>query len=421
MINEIFSVRGGRKLFGSYTVHGAKNAVLPLLASSVLTEKSVTVRDCPDITDVTAMVDVLRALGMRVHKSGRNITVSGTPCEITVPPHLSGVMRSSMFMLGSLLTKNGEVRLKNPGGCKIGKRPLDIHLDGLQLMGATVETGDDYVHCYARRLQGADILMRYPSVGATENLMMSAVLAKGSTSLIGCAREPEIVCLAEALRSMGARIRGEGTSVIKIDGVDELDGAAVTPVEDRIYAGTLLACAAIAGGDIEICNINARYLNAVLVQLSSPHCCVSDKNGIIRICGDGIVLPTEISTGPYPLFPTDMQAQLMACQCAADGGVSVMRETVFENRFAHVAEFAKMGVKIALSNQTATVYGSVLKPSLNLVSSDLRGGAGLVTAALKADGESAVSGVEYIDRGYEKFETALTSLGADIKRKQMFV
>ncbi len=405
-------------MFGETVIHGAKNAVLPLLASSVLTSKPVTVLDCPNITDVNAMAEVLRALGMHVSKNGRSITVSGEPNAMSVPPHLSSVMRSSMFLLGSMLTKTGEVRMANPGGCNIGPRPLDIHLDGLQLMGATVETGADYVHCYARRLQGADILMRYPSVGATENLMMSAVLAKGSTSLIGCAREPEIVSLAEGLRAMGARIRGEGTSVIKVDGVDELDGAVITPVEDRIAAGTFLAAAALAGGEVEIKNINAKYLQSVICQLATPHCAITDKSGILSVKSDGIILPSDISTGPYPLFPTDMQAQLMACQCAADGGVSTMHETVFENRFAHALEYAKMGVKISVCNKVATIYGGTLKGSETLTASDLRGGAGLVIAALKANGESVISGVEFIDRGYEKLENALMQLGASVGRRR---
>ncbi|MEG1529352.1 MAG: UDP-N-acetylglucosamine 1-carboxyvinyltransferase [Clostridia bacterium] len=418
MEQEIFRINGGFPLYGSVTLHGAKNAVLPLLAAAILTDKPVTICDCPDITDVTNMLEILRVLNIKIDRNGREITVSGTPTMTDIPSRLSKVMRSSMFLLGALLTVTGEVRLFTPGGCKIGARPLDIHLDGLKQMGATVEFGDDYVHCFAKKLVGADIVMKYPSVGATENLMMSAVLAKGRTTLINCAREPEIVSIACGLKAMGAKIFGEGTSVMIIDGVDTLDSAKITPVEDRIVCGTTLSAVAVCGGRCIIENANIYNLQSVVETLRSAHCQIKDEGGCITVKSDGIILPSVITTGPYPLFPTDMQAQIMALQCSTEG-ISSVTETVFENRFQHIAEYKKMGASIRLNNRTATIYGKKLRPSLELQCPDLRGGAGIIIAALRAHGESNVSNIEFVDRGYENIDEMFRSLGAKISRRMV--
>lgn len=411
-------IRGGKPLFGRTTVHGAKNAVLPLLACSVMTRESVTVRDCPYITDVDAMLETLRALGVAVKRNMRDITVTGYPSLSSVPSVLAGVMRSSVFMLGALLSTLGEVTLAAPGGCKIGARPMDIHLDGLKLMGADIETDGGFVTCRADKLKGADIVMKYPSVGATENLLMASVTAKGKTRLIGCAREPEVVSLAKCLVSMGARITGEGSSVITVDGVDELGGTIFTPVQDRIVCGTLLCGAALCGGRVEIENAELKSIGAAAALLSSDGCRITDNGGSVTIESGGRIRPANVSTGAYPLFPTDLQAQFTTCLCCADGASSVC-ETVFENRFAHVRELKKMGADICVDGRRALINGGELYATDDLEASDLRGGAGLVIAALKAKGKSVINNVGYIDRGYESIESTFKALGADIVRKSL--
>lgn len=415
---EIFRIYGGNPLYGKTIVHGAKNAVLPMLAASVLTSRKVSVCDCPLISDVDDMVRVLQALGVVVERCGREISVSGAPEVTEIPPHLACAMRSSVFMLGALLSETGEVRLFTPGGCRIGARPLDIHFDGLTRLGARVEYGEDFVQCTAQKLKGADIVLKYPSVGATENLVMAAVKAEGTTRLIGAAREPEICSLVRLLRKMGADISGEGTPVITVRGVDELDGASCIPVTDRIVAGTVMAAVAVCGGKVEIVGGDADIMGAVISPFLSSHTFLVEHGGVMIFESDGMLMPTDVSTGPYPLFPTDMQAPFMACQCYACG-MSSMRETVFEDRFAHVGELRKMGADIALAGNTAFVDGSRGMRGAHLCAADLRGGAGLIVAALGANGESTLEGVRYIDRGYENIEEIFSLLGGKIVRERV--
>lgn len=415
---EIFRIYGGNPLYGKTVVHGAKNAVLPMLAASVLTSRKVSVCDCPLISDVDDMVRVLQALGVVVERCGREISVSGAPEVTEIPPHLACAMRSSVFMLGALLSETGEVRLFTPGGCRIGARPLDIHFDGLTRLGARVEYGEDFVQCTAQKLKGADIVLKYPSVGATENLVMAAVKAEGTTRLIGAAREPEICSLVRLLRKMGADISGEGTPVITVRGVDELDGASCIPVTDRIVAGTVMAAVAVCGGKVEIVGGDADIMGAVISPFLSSHTFLVEHGGVMIFESDGMLMPTDVSTGPYPLFPTDMQAPFMACQCYACG-MSSMRETVFEDRFAHVGELRKMGADIALAGNTAFVDGSRGMRGAHLCAADLRGGAGLIVAALGANGESTLEGVRYIDRGYENIEEIFSLLGGKIVRERV--
>lgn len=415
---EIFRIYGGNPLYGKTVVHGAKNAVLPMLAASVLTSRKVSVCDCPLISDVDDMVRVLQALGVVVERCGREISVSGAPEVTEIPPHLACAMRSSVFMLGALLSETGEVRLFTPGGCRIGARPLDIHFDGLTRLGARVEYGEDFVQCTAQKLKGADIVLKYPSVGATENLVMAAVKAEGTTRLIGAAREPEICSLVRLLRKMGADISGEGTPVITVRGVDELDGASCIPVADRIVAGTVMAAVAVCGGKVEIVGGDADIMGAVISPFLSSHTFLVEHGGVMIFESDGMLMPTDVSTGPYPLFPTDMQAPFMACQCYACG-MSSMRETVFEDRFAHVGELRKMGADIALAGNTAFVDGSRGMRGAHLCAADLRGGAGLIVAALGANGESTLEGVRYIDRGYENIEEIFSLLGGKIVRERV--
>lgn len=412
---ERLIVNGGEPLVGSVIVHGAKNAVLPMLAASVLTDEPVTVTDCPDITDVTDMAGVLSALGCRVEREGRNITVCGCCRSSEIPLALAKAIRSSVFMLGPLVSRTGEARMHAPGGCRIGARPLDIHLGGLAALGAEVSFDGDCVVCRADRLRGADIVLRYPSVGATENLVMAAVCAEGTTRIIGAAREPEIVSLVNLLRKMGAAVRGEGTPLITVEGVSGLQGAVCAPVPDRIAAGTVMAAVAVCGGRVELSGANADHLGAVISPFLGAHTFLVEHSGVLIFESDGMLSPTDIVTGPYPLFPTDMQAPFMACQCYASGMCS-MRETVFEDRFAHITELRKMGAEIAVAGCTAYIDGSKGMHGAEVVASDLRGGAGLTVAALGAKGESVISGLRYIDRGYERIEELFSSLGGRVRR-----
>lgn len=421
-MTEYFDIIGGSKLCGRVVVHGAKNAVLPLLAAGILTQEKVAIEDCPHISDVDVMCRLLEDLGAHVERASRRICVCGKAVRARASEALCKDMRSSMFMLGALLASLGEAEITFPGGCQIGSRPLDIHVDGLRKMGASVGFTQNGLHCHADKLHGADVLLKYPSVGATENLLMCAVLAEGHTTLINAAREPEIVSLARGLRAMGARISGEGTSVVKIDGVDKLGGSTIQPVFDRIVAGTVLCGVATCGGEVRIDGANERLLGSVCDALRSKDCeIIGDENSLL-VSSTGKPHPVRVSTAPYPLFPTDMQPQILSLACFADG-VSEIAETVFENRFAHALELQKIGAKIHINGNSAIVEGSEkeINDSRNmqrtLVAKDLRGGAGLILAALKAKGETRVYGTRYVDRGYERIEDLFCSIGGRVFRK----
>lgn len=422
-MGEYFCIKGGAQLFGRYEVRGAKNAVLPLLAMGLMSKEDVTICNCPYISDVDNMLDLLTALGARVTRNGRDICVHGQAERVGADAKHFKSMRSSMFMLGALLSTLGEVHMPLPGGCAIGMRPLDIHANGLRAMGAIVECDGAYLNCYAKKLHGAKILMKYPSVGATENLMMCAVLAEGKTVLVNCAREPEICNLADGLRQMGARIRGDGTSVIEIEGVDSLSGAKIMPIGDRIVGGTLLCAVALCGGSVEIEGVNKNHLGAVVDVLHSKHCKISGDEGGAHISSLGKVKAFDVITAPYPLFPTDLQAPVLTLACFSDG-ICRINETVFENRFAHAYELKKAGGKISIDNSIATIVGNANRQNpypmhgADMRASDLRGGAGLILAGLKIRGESRVFASEYIDRGYEKIEDMFCSLGGFVIRKR---
>lgn len=422
-MSEYFEIKGGNSLCGQLTIHGAKNAVLPILAASILSEETVTVEDCPYISDVDAMCRLLECAGASVEREGRRISVRGRATRACITDDLCKDMRSSMFMLGALLTSLGEVEIAYPGGCKIGSRPLDIHIDGLRKMGAEAEYTRSGLRCFAKKLKGADIVMKYPSVGATENLLMCASMAQGTTTLINAAREPEIISLVKCLRAMGAHIVGEGTSVMRIEGVDKLGGCTITPVGDRIVAGTVLSAVALCGGEVRLDGISERYLGAVTGALRSKDCEISSDSTSIRIRANGRAHAMRITTAPYPLFPTDMQPQLFALACFADG-MSEIEETVFENRFAHASEFEKLGAKIHIRNNTAKIDGNPLianrlRNDVELQAKDLRGGAGLIIGALKVKGKTRVFGTEYIDRGYERIEDIFGMLGGDVCRENV--
>lgn len=413
---ERLVISGGRRLTGGVKLHGAKNAVLPLLAAGVLTDEEVIIEDCPYITDVDCMIELIRGLGKTIERSGREIRMKGGITSLNAGEALCKSMRSSVFMLGALLSVTGEAKLFSPGGCKIGDRPLDIHFDGLRRMGAECAIRDGLIYCRAEKLYGGDIVLRFPSVGATENLLISAVLADGETNLINCAREPEIVSLAEGLRKMGADISGEGTSVMRIKGVKKLHGARLTPNFDRIVAGTLIAATSLTGGDVFLYGAKLSDIRSTVSAFISEHCSVTEDNAGIRIVSDGKVEAGSVITSPYPLFPTDMQPQFTACKCFAKG-VSKVTENVFENRFGYINELMKMGADIRADGSAVTVFGKDRLHSAKMYASDLRGGAALAVAALKADGESEIYNLYYLDRGYESIETVFGNLNADFKRE----
>ena len=416
MKNEYLEIIGGNGLFGKTEVYSAKNAVLPMLAGAMLTSEQVTIKNCPHISDIQNMCRIRDLLSLETHWNGRDIVAGGKLVENHIPESLSGAMRSSVFMLGPILSITGEVKLHTPGGCKIGSRPIDIHLQGLEKLGAKITLLNDGVLCRADKLVGNEIVLRYPSVGATENLIMSAVLAKGNTTIIGTAREPEVVSLCQLLVAMGAKIEGIGTSVVKIKGVEGLSGATITPVADRIVAGTIILATALVGGRVTLIGCKPEHLGAMMTKLVSKHFLAIDDSCGITVEGDGVVEPMEIASGPYPKFPTDLQPILTAILTYANGR-SVVEEKVFENRFSYVSELTKMGGKIAVEKDKAIVDKSELFGA-EVTAEDLRGGAGLVVAGLKAFGVTKVKGVEHIDRGYEKIEYLFSSLGAKITRKK---
>lgn len=417
MANEFFEIVGGNGLCGKTGVYSAKNAVLPMLAGAMLTEDKVVIKDCPHISDVDNMLKIRRCLSLETGWKDRDIVASGKLEGNHVPESLAGVMRSSVFMLGPLLAKTGRVKLHTPGGCKIGARPIDIHLKGLEQLGAKINIVDDGVECVADRLVGADVVLRYPSVGATENLITASVLAKGSTTLIGVAREPEVVSLCEMLVGMGAKIKGAGTSVLKIEGVPNLYGTTIKPVEDRIVSGTVILATALTGGKVTIHGCDIAHLGALATKLVSKHFVIVDSSVGVTVESDGHVKPFDVFSGPYPKFPTDLQPIATAVLAQLDG-VSVVEEKVFENRFTYANELKKMGADIVMSEGRLLTNGKPLTGA-EVEAKDLRGGAGLVVAGLNAKGKTKVFGVEYIDRGYEKMEYLFSSLGAKISRKQL--
>jgi len=412
----MFIVKGCRKLFGEVEISGAKNAALPLMAASILTDETVVLRHVPRITDVLDMKDILASIGAEVDFQGNTMTIcAGEISACAMPEELSHKIRSSIFMLGSMLGRKQEACFFMPGGCEIGKRPIDMHIDALGRLGVETEQREGRILCTTRGLKGAEIALPYPSVGATENIMLAAVLADGVTVICNAAKEPEIVCLAEMLRSMGAEVHGAGTSVVYIKGVRKLHGTEFACIPDRIEAGTFLCAAAAAGGRIVLRGIVAEHI-APLISILHTCGCVTERRG-----GDLVFESAErlksfsLETAPYPGFPTDLQSQMcaLACRCR---GISQIRETVFENRMHHLDKLAEAGGEIARKGDTVLIRGCRrLKPA-DYTAHDLRGGAAFVIAALSAKGESIIRGTHFIDRGYERFEDKLSALGADIIR-----
>lgn len=412
---EKFIVSGGNRLYGKTKLKGAKNSILPLLACALLTRESVTIEDCPDITDVKRMCEILESLGVRVLRRGDEITVSGGPVNGDVPEHIAHEIRSSVFLMGSLIAMLGRARIAYPGGCDIGLRPVDIHVRALKELNIDIDEQSGYINCETTGIIGADVSLDKISVGATENIMMAAVLAKGTTIIRNAAKEPEITDLQNLLNKMGAKVRGAGTPIIRIDGVSELHGARFTPIPDRIVAGTLMTAVGIAGGEIEIENVVPEHIAAITSKLVKSSCKVRAFCDRILISSNLKTRAVDVETSPYPAFPTDMQAQIMAFDAVSEG-TGIVIENIFETRFKHVPDLRRMGADITVHGDVAVVRGVKKLFGAEVHASDLRGGSALVLAGLRADGITTISGINLIDRGYESFEKTLASLGAKIQR-----
>jgi UDP-N-acetylglucosamine 1-carboxyvinyltransferase len=409
-------VRGGRPLKGSVHVRGAKNSTLPLMAASLLAEGPCTLHNVPCLHDVFSMDKILSSMGMSIEFTGRYMTLDPATVDSQFAAYdLVRRMRASFFVLGPLLGRYGKAKVSLPGGCAIGTRPVDLHLQGLAAMGADISIEEGYVIAEGN-LHGADFALDFPSVGATENLMMAATRAKGVSRFSNVAREPEIVDLAQFLNAMGAQISGAGTDLITVVGVDSLKGAEHVVIPDRIEAGTFLIAAVATRGDVTVMNMNPEHVGSLLTKLQAMGAEIETHGTRVRIKADGDIKGQDIQTQVYPGFPTDLQAQMMALLCIADG-VSVIRETVFENRFMQAGELMRMGADIDLDGNSAIVRGVKGLSGAPVMASDLRASAALVIAGLIAEkGETAILRVYHIDRGYERIEERLSGLGADIER-----
>lgn len=412
-----FIIEGGRKLYGSVRAQAAKNSVLVLLAASFITEERVMIRNVPPISDVYCMAKILRSLGAEVVFRGNDLLICGkNGRENVISSRLTKELRSSVFMLGAILTRFRRAKISYPGGCDIGIRPIDLHLKGLQKLGVKIEEKAGYILCDAERLSGGDVHLDFPSVGATENIILAAVQAKGETVIFNAAKEPEIKDLQDFVNAMGGDVRGAGTDTVCIRGVKELRGAEFEPVGDRIEGGTFLLAAAGTGGEICLEGVKKENITALLEKLSENTCKIHAENDKIYLKSTGkLVCNRKIETMPHPGFPTDLQAPAMAVNSIADG-TCVLTENLFETRFRHVPQLVRMGADITVKDRTAVVRGVKKLHGATVYAEDLRGGAALVLAALFAEGKSEVLNLTYIDRGYADFEKKLRILGGKIER-----
>ncbi|HFD81477.1 MAG TPA: UDP-N-acetylglucosamine 1-carboxyvinyltransferase [Gammaproteobacteria bacterium] len=411
-------ITGNGPLDGEITISGAKNAALPVLAATLLSAEPVTVRNVPHLRDITTTLELMGRFGTRIELAERMELVADNSqiSDLRAPYELVKTMRASILVLGPLLARFGEAEVSLPGGCAIGSRPVNLHIQGLKAMGADIRIEDGYIHARASRLRGTRFLFDVISVTGTENLMMAATLAEGTTVLENAAREPEIVDLADCLVTMGARIRGAGSDTITIEGVERLHGGSHTIIPDRIETGTFLVAAAATGGNIRLRNTRPAYLDAVVEKLREAGCDIdSDDEGISLDMRGRRTRAVNLTTAPYPAFPTDMQAQFVALNASAEGTATV-KETIFENRFMHVQELQRMGADIELQHNTAIIRGIDTLHGAPVMATDLRASACLVIAGLAAEGETVIDRIYHLDRGYECIEEKLAQLGARIRR-----
>ncbi len=415
---EKIIVRGGNRLSGTVKVEGAKNAVLPVIAATLLaSEGKSVIHDVPALSDVYTISEVLRYLNAEVTMEGNQVTVDASrELKLEAPFEYVRKMRASVLVMGPLLARNGRARVALPGGCAIGSRPIDQHLKGFEAMGASVKVGNGFIDAEVNgRLRGAKIYLDFPSVGATENIMMAAVLAEGTTVIENCAKEPEIVDLANFLNAMGAKVRGAGTGTIRIEGVSELRGTTHTVIPDRIEAGTFMVAAAITGGNVLVQGAVPEHLSSLIAKMEEMGITIIEEENGLRVIGPEKLKAVDIKTMPHPGFPTDMQSQMMALLLKAEG-TSMITETVFENRFMHVEEFRRMNADIKIEGRSVIINGPCNLQGAEVAATDLRAAAALILAGLVAEGYTRVTELKHLDRGYVRFHEKLAALGADIER-----
>ncbi|MBM4262249.1 MAG: UDP-N-acetylglucosamine 1-carboxyvinyltransferase [Deltaproteobacteria bacterium] len=414
-------IQGGRRLHGEVSVSGSKNAALPILISSLLTGEPCSYQDIPKLADIRTTLRLLVGLGARVDRDAWNdgsgdLTIqAGRITNFEASYDLVKTMRASFLVIGPLVARFGEARVSTPGGCAIGARPIDIHLKGLEALGASIEQSHGYIEARATKLRGAKIYLDFPSVGATENLMMAAALAEGITVIENAAKEPEIEDLAAALNAMGANVDGAGSDIIIIEGVERLHGVTHRVIPDRIEAGSFVIAAALTGGDVLVKGARPGHLDSFLIKLKEAGVMLETEADGIRVKTNGKIKSVDVKTLPYPGFATDLQAQMMVLMAVANG-VSVITETIFENRFMHAQELDRMGAQIKLEGNRAVVRGVRELSGAPVMASDLRASVALVLAGLVASGTTEVSRVYHLDRGYERIEQKLSNLGAQIAR-----
>jgi UDP-N-acetylglucosamine 1-carboxyvinyltransferase len=409
-------VRGGNRLEGTVEVSGSKNSTLPIMAACLLSSKPCVLNRVPDIEDIRVMEGVLRELGAGVERYGDTLVIDGSSVDSwELSDDLTRKMRASNLVMGALIGRFGCARVAYPGGCAIGSRPMDLHIKGFHKLGCEVYEAHGYMEAKSQGLNGCEILLDFPSVGATENIMMAAARAKGVTVIRNAAREPEIVDLQNFLNRMGARIRGTGLGTIRIEGVGELGGVTYDVIPDRIEAGTFMVAAGITRGDIVLENVVSEHLEPIIAKLKETGVEIMKCNGGLRVLGKRPLRPVDLKTLPFPGFPTDMQPQMMALLSLAQG-TSMIVETVFENRFMHVDELRRMGADIAIEGRAAIIKGKPHLTGAVVEATDLRAGAALVLAALRAEGETFIGNAHHIYRGYEDIENKLKQLGAEIFR-----
>lgn len=413
-------IEGGHRLQGEAEMSGAKNAALPILCAALLTREPLTLTNVPQLNDIGTMLKLLAQMGVAVQRDGSVVTLDASGLDNPLAPYeMVKTMRASILVLGPLVARCGEAKVSLPGGCAIGARPVDQHIKGLTAMGADIAVEHGYVVARTSRLRGARLFTDMVTVTGTENLMMAAVLAEGETVIENAAREPEVVDLANCLVAMGARISGAGSDVIRIQGVERLHGATHRIMPDRIETGTYLCAAAATGGEIRLTGTSAAYLDAVVDKLMDAGCDIRTEKSpsfeAIVLRAPQRLKAVSIRTAPYPAFPTDMQAQFMAINALAEG-TSIIRETIFENRFMHAVELARLGADIRIDGNTAVVQGVAQLDGATVMATDLRASAGLIIAGLVARGETVIERIYHLDRGYERIEQKLTALGATVRR-----
>tara|TARA_B100001093_G_scaffold226506_1_gene217060 strand:- start:875 stop:2131 length:1257 start_codon:yes stop_codon:yes gene_type:complete len=409
-------IDGGKPLHGDIIISGAKNAALPLLCLGLIADAPLILENVPELADTISMEGLLRHLGVNVTRDSETVTMRGGARQYDAPYDLVRKMRASVLVLGPLLARYGEASVSLPGGCAIGTRPVDLHVRAMQGLGAVVELADGYIQARAPGgLSGGRVVFPMVSVGATENALMAAALAKGPSELVNVAREPEIIDLANCLNAMGAKITGHGAGTISVEGVDELHGAKHAVISDRIEAGTFAIAAAMTGGDLMLQQTKPRTLDALLMVLRETGATVTETDDTVRVVANGRPVAADITTDPFPGFPTDLQAQFMAMMCIADGS-SRISETIFENRFMHVPELLRMGADIQVDGGIAIVRGRKVLTPAPVMATDLRASVSLVLAALTIGGKSQISRIYHLDRGYSRLEEKLGNCGAQIRR-----